>query len=143
MKTPLTHHTVAAAAILGAAGLMLAASGCAHTVTTAPTTTAATTTATVGMTNTLKFTPQTITVHVGDTVVWKNGSDLTHTVTDVPKLASKAGDATLPKGAKSFNSGYINPGKSYSHTFTVPGTYHYFCIPHEALGMTGVVIVKP
>ena len=95
------------------------------------------------MTNTLKFTPQTLTVHVGDTVVWKNGSALTHTVTDVLKPASTAGDATLPKGAKPFNSGYLNPGQSYSHMFAVSGTYHYFCIPHEATGMVGVVIVKP
>jgi len=121
-----------AAVILGAAGFVLAAPGQAVAATV-----------TASMTNTLKFTPQTLTVHVGDTVVWKNGSALSHTVTDVPKLASKTGDATVPKGAKPFNSGYIDPGQSYSHTFTVPGTYHYFCIPHEATGMTGVVIVKP
>lgn len=121
-----------AAVILGAAGFVLAVPGQAYAATV-----------TAGMTNTLKFTPQTLTIHVGDTVVWKNGSALSHTVTDVPKLASKAGDAMLPKGAKPFNSGYIDPGQSYSHTFTVPGTYHYFCIPHEATGMTGVVIVKP
>lgn len=126
-----TMHTMAVA-LLGAAGVMLAASGSASAAT-----------AKVGMTNTLKFTPHTLTVHVGDTVVWKNGSALTHTVTDVPKLASKAGDATLPKGAKPFNSGYLNPGQSYSHTFTVPGTYHYFCIPHEATGMVATVVVKP
>lgn len=121
-------HTVAA--FLAATGMMLAAAANA-------------TPARVGMTNTLKFTPQTVTVHVGDTVKWHNGSVLTHTVTDVPKLASEPDDATLPEGAKSFNSGYLNPGESYSHTFTVVGTYHYFCIPHEATGMVGVVIVKP
>lgn len=122
-----------ATTFLVAAGMMLAAAGGASAANTVK----------VGMTNTLKFTPQTVTVHVGDTVVWHNGSALTHTVTDVPKLASKQGDATLPKGAKPFNSGYLNPGQSYSHTFTVPGTYHYFCIPHEATGMVGVVIVNP
>lgn len=126
-----TTHTMAAA-ILGAAGFLLAAPGCASAAT-----------AKVGMTNTLKFTPQTLTIHVGDTVVWKNGSALTHTVTDVPGLASKTGDATLPKGAKPFNSGYLNPGQSFSHTFTVPGTYRYFCIPHEATGMVATVVVKP
>ncbi len=128
----LSTPSAMAAVIFGVAGIMLAASG-----------SAAAATVTVGMTNTLEFTPQTLTVHVGDTVVWKNGSALTHTVTDVPKLASTAGDARLPKGAKPFNSGYLDPGRSYSHTFTVPGTYHYFCIPHEATGMVGVVIVKP
>lgn len=131
MKTAIRRTP--AAVILIAAGMMLAAMVTAR----------AGTMVRIGMTNTLKFTPHQVTVHVGDTVVWHNGSALSHTVTDVPKLASQAGDATLPKGAKPFNSGYINPGQSYSHTFTVPGTYHYFCIPHEATGMTGVVIVKP
>jgi plastocyanin len=27
------------------------------------------------------------------------------------------------------------------HTFDVPGTYQYFCIPHEMAGMTGTVVV--
>ncbi len=128
MKLPKRRRL--AAAILGSAGVMLGASGY-------------TATATVGMTNTLRFTPPTLTVHVGDTVVWKNDSALAHTVTDVPKLASTASDASLPMGAKPFNSGYLNPGKSYVHTFTVPGTYRYFCIPHEATGMVGTVIVEP
>lgn len=123
---------MSAAMLLGAASLVLAVPGC-----------AAAGTVEVGMTNSLKFTPQKVTIHTGDTVKWTNGSQITHTVTDVPKLASKAGDATLPQGAKSFNSGYLNPGQSYSHTFTVPGTYHYFCIPHEATGMVGTVVVKP
>lgn len=130
MKTVASR--LAVMVFLGTAGFALAVPGWASAKTI-----------TVGMTDSLHFTPHTVTIHKGDTVVWKNGSLLTHTVTDVPKLAVKQGDATLPKGAKPFNSGYLNPGQSFSHTFTVPGTYHYFCIPHEAVGMLGVVIVKP
>ena len=31
--------------------------------------------------------------------------------------------------------------KTYSLKFTVAGTYKYFCIPHELLGMVGQITV--
>jgi plastocyanin len=96
----------------------------------------------VRMTQDKTFEPKTITVKVGDAVVWTNVSDMPHTVTDVPSMAATAQDAALPPNAKEFDSGLVSPGKDYSHTFTVPGTYKYFCIPHEALGMVGTVVVK-
>ena len=37
--------------------------------------------------------------------------------------------------------GAIAPGEQYRHTFTVPGWYHYYCIPHEPAGMMGNVHV--
>lgn len=96
----------------------------------------------VRMTQSQTFEPKTITVKTGDTVVWKNVSDMTHSVTDVSSLAPSAADAAAPPNAKEFNYGLIAPGKQYSHTFTVPGTYKYFCMPHEAVGMLGTVIVS-
>jgi plastocyanin len=57
-------------------------------------------------------------------------------------MAVTAQDAALPPNTKEFDSGLISPGKDYSHTFTVPGTYKYFCIPHEAAGMVGTVVVS-
>lgn len=77
-----------------------------------------------GMKN-LNYLQSRLQVTVGTTVEWKNNDPLPHTVTAVDK---------------SFNSGLINPGKSYSHTFTKPGTYSYFCTPHPF--MKGVVVVK-
>ena len=96
----------------------------------------------VRMTEGKMFDPQTVTVRPGETVVWKNASDMTHSVTDEPSLAVSAEDAALPAGAEHFNSGLIAPGKDYSHTFKVPGTYKYFCIPHEEAGMVGTVVVS-
>ena len=96
----------------------------------------------VRMTESQTFEPKTITVKTGDTVVWKNVSDMTHSITDVSSQAASAADAAVPPNAKEFDSGLIEPGKEYSHTFTVPGTYKYFCIPHEAVGMLGTVIVS-
>ena len=96
----------------------------------------------VRMTDSNSFDPKTITVKSGDTVVWKNGSAMSHSVTDVSSLAVDAKDAALPADAKEFNSDLIPPGKDWSYTFTVPGTYKYFYIPHEALGMVGSVVVS-
>jgi len=97
----------------------------------------------VNMTVTLKFSPDKVTVYQGDTVEWKNQSPFTHTVTDDPALATNKTDSVLPEGAIPFNSGNIEPNETYRYTFTVPGTYHYFCIPHEKDKMKGEVIVVP
>ena len=66
-----------------------------------------------------------IEVTVGTTVEWTNRDPLAHTVTAVDR---------------SFNSGLIQPGKTYRHTFTKAGTFNFFCIPHSF--MRGRVVVK-
>ncbi len=98
--------------------------------------------ATVTMTNQLTFEDDTVNVSVGETVVWRNNSDLVHTVTADPARAAKEGSANLPSGAKPFDSGRLAPGATFSHAFRVVGTYGYFCVPHEAASMTGTVIVS-
>jgi plastocyanin len=65
-----------------------------------------------------------ITVAVGTTVEWTNADPLPHTVTAVDK---------------SFNSGLIQPGKTFRHTFTKAGTFNFYCMPHPF--MKGVVVV--
>ena len=99
--------------------------------------------AVVGMTNTMQYAPDTVRVQVGETVRWKNSSDVMHTVTADPAEAFKDASVALPDGAETFNSGNLNPSATFEHTFEVPGTYRYFCIPHEAVGMNGTVIVAP
>jgi plastocyanin len=96
---------------------------------------------TVRMTSRDAFVPKTLTIKVGDTVVWENDSPGVHTVTDNSAFASAKQDASVPAGTEPFNSGPVEAGKQYSHTFTAPGTYKYFCVPHEADGMVGTVIV--
>ncbi|TMQ32320.1 MAG: hypothetical protein E6K70_19165 [Planctomycetota bacterium] len=66
-----------------------------------------------------------------------------HTVTDDPSKAAKPSDAALPSGTQAWDSGQLNGGQSFSHTFDTPGDYTYFCIPHESLGMVGRVTVTP
>ena len=98
--------------------------------------------AVVNMTNSLAFQPDAVRIKAGETVEWRNRSLFTHTVTDDPVRAKDAGDAQLPVGAQSF-SAQVGPGEVYRHIFAVPGTYRYFCMPHEGRGMHGQVIVEP
>lgn len=97
--------------------------------------------ATVGMTNTMKFSPDTVRIEAGETVRWENTSLLAHSVTGDPSLSTIEGSAELPKDAKPFNSGMMDPEQTFEHTFEIPGTYKYFCIPHEGTRMYGWVIV--
>lgn len=96
---------------------------------------------TVNMTSALKFEPSTLTVPKGTTVTWRNTSAVGHTVTDDPAKAANKADAALPSGAELWDSGNINPGGTFQHTFDTPGTYTYFCIPHEAAGMVATITV--
>jgi len=103
----------------------------------------------VGMTGN-SFVPREIEVSVGETVRWRNTSARAHTVT--------AYESSLPEGAAVFASGgfesqsaavdgwrdgegAIESEDTFEHTFEVPGTHRYYCIPHEAADMTGVVEV--
>lgn len=99
-------------------------------------------TAVVKITHQEMFSPKTLTIRAGDTVEWINSSGAVHTVTDDPALAATPKDATLPKGAAPFNSGFLKAGQAYRHRFTAPGQYRYFCLLHESSGMVGAVLVK-
>jgi plastocyanin len=91
----------------------------------------------------MSFEPKTTTIKRGDTVEWRNTSIVAHTVTDDPQKAEKKGLASLPSGAKPFDSGKLKAGSIFKHTFTVPGTYKYYCELHDEHGMTGTVVVNP
>ena len=97
--------------------------------------------AVVQITDLLQFEPGSVQIHVGDVVEWKNVSVLVHTATGDPALAQIEGSAVLPEGAAPFDSGNLEPQATFRHRFDVPGTYQYFCIPHEAAKMTGTVVV--
>jgi plastocyanin len=73
----------------------------------------------------MKFTQDRIEVVAGTTVRWTNNDQLQHTVT--------ANDG-------SFDSGLINPGGTWTHTFTQSGEYAFHCTPHPF--MKGVIVVR-
>ena len=89
-----------------------------------------------------RFVPDPVTIAVGDTVKWTNPAFVTHTVTFDPAMAATPGDVALPPGVAPFDSGNIEEDQTFSHTFTVKGTYKYVCKYHEAMGMVGTVIVN-
>ena len=48
----------------------------------------------------------------------------------------------IPDGAESWDSGMlVEPGATFEVTLTEAGVYDYYCLPHEALGMVGRIIV--
>ena len=92
----------------------------------------------------MAFEPNRVTVRAGETVEWRNDSDIVHTVTADPARAKDPEKSVaLPEGAETFHSGRMKPGDVFRHTFTVPGHYRYFCVPHERMGMIGEVEVTP
>ena len=74
------------------------------------------------------FTPKTLTIKVGDTVIWTNKGGF-HTVTGNTAAEPLCG---LSQG--------IN---SCTETFTTAGTFAYRCVFHANIGMVGTINVQP
>ncbi len=72
------------------------------------------------------FVPQTVTVKAGTTVTWVNRDDVPHTVVSTEK---------------EFRSQVLDTDGTYTHTFTAPGSFDYYCSVHPH--MKGKVIVEP
>jgi amicyanin len=70
------------------------------------------------------FSPATITVKAGSTVVWTNDDAIQH-------------DVTFDGGG--ITSSVLNHSDTFSHTFPTAGTYHYICSIHPF--MHGTVVV--
>jgi amicyanin len=72
----------------------------------------------------LAFSPATVTIKAGSTVVWTNDDSIQH-------------DVTFDGGG--IASSVLNHNDTFSHTFLTAGTYHYICSIHPF--MHGTVIV--
>jgi plastocyanin len=88
------------------------------------------------------YEPALLTIKVGETVEWKNVGNSVHHASSDPSTAVNPTEVSNPPGAKPFDSGFLQPGQSFTYTFTVPGTYKYICAPHETSGMVGEVVVR-
>jgi len=73
------------------------------------------------------FSPATITIDAGDSVTWTNNGPSAHTTT---------------ADGGSWDSGNLDVGQSFTHTFTSAGTFAYHCQYHVSLGMVGTVVVE-
>ena len=76
------------------------------------------------------FSQEIVKINSGDTVFWQ-ATDKGHNV----EFISKNG---VPEGVEKFKS-KIN--KDAEYTFTIPGIYAYWCVPHKTMGMIGFIIV--
>ena len=62
------------------------------------------------------FSPAALTISVGTTVSWRNTTSVPHTVTS--------------NDGRTFNSGTISPGRTFSFKFTSAGRFPYHCNIH-------------
>ncbi|MCU4926895.1 plastocyanin/azurin family copper-binding protein [Halobacteria archaeon AArc-dxtr1] len=107
----------------------------------------------IGMTRT-EFVPEEYTVSAGDTVVWKNTSEADHTVTayENVRFEEEGAEYFATGGYDDFDTafeefwgsrgGRLGTQETFEHTFDVPGTYSYVCLPHEEGGMIGTIHVE-
>lgn len=93
------------------------------------------------MTDGLQFRPAHVTVERGTRVTWRNVGAVAHTITTLKSKAATKPHARVPAGARAWDSGFVGARRSYSRVLRVPGTYRYFCIPHEGAGMIGTIVV--
>jgi plastocyanin len=75
------------------------------------------------------FAPANLSIRTGASVTWRFDDDLAHNV-------------SLASGPRGIYSPNFHQGATYSHQFTVPGTYKLFCYLHP-LTMNQVVTVRP
>jgi plastocyanin len=73
------------------------------------------------------FGPRALTITAGDTVTWVNQDSAPH-------------DVKTTSGPESVHSPMLDKGGTWSHTFTVAGSYGYVCTVHP--GMTAQLVVN-
>ncbi|MDQ2074527.1 plastocyanin/azurin family copper-binding protein [Haloarcula sp. H-GB4] len=97
------------------------------------------------------FNPGRLVINPGETVTWWDIESLKHTVTAYEKripgeadyFASGGFDSEIAARSEQTDPGLLSPGDRFAHQFTVPGHYHYCCLPHEDFEtMAGKVVVR-
>ena len=77
------------------------------------------------------FSPDTVRVNPGDSVIWTNNGTFMHTSTSG---VNGVWDSL-------WDSGDLTHGATFVHGFPINGTFNYFCRHHYLGGMKGVVVV--
>ena len=95
------------------------------------------------------YDPSPLTIKVGDTVKWINWSGGPHNVSfypdSIPAGAADELNADMPNKMAPLNGPLISDSLGvYQVTFAnvPPGTYKYYCIPHQAMGMKGTLVIE-
>jgi plastocyanin len=93
----------------------------------------------------LMFDPSTITVPAGTTITWRSDESITHTVTSgrYEGVDKTTGLRSSQDPDGTFNARLEGKGKTFSFTFTEPGSYTYYCDIHQGMNATIVVVANP
>lgn len=93
--------------------------------------------------STVWFDPTGLYVEPGTTVRWMVRENVHTTTAYHPR--NDHHPLRIPETAVPWDSGYlVHPGDHFDVALSVPGVYDYYCIPHEAVGMVGRIVVgKP
>jgi plastocyanin len=95
------------------------------------------------------FEPANLTVRAGDPIRFRNDTSEAHSVTaygdslpDGAEYFASGGARGEREARENISEGLLQPGKGYRVTLQTPGTYRYFCLPHEDDGMVGSITVE-
>jgi len=96
-----------------------------------------------------RFDPVNITIKRGDGIRWTLVNGPPHNVAfwndSIPSGAASVLQGNMPDQMGALSGQMMtNPNQTYTISFAgVPaGTYHYYCVPHLALGMKGTITVQ-
>jgi plastocyanin len=134
--------------LIGVASLLISAgalAGCSVNAESSATAPIATTPAPSGPVinlSSLMFDPASTTVQVGTTVTWRNDEPITHTITSgrFIEVDETTGLRSSQDPDGTFEATLPGKGKTYSFTFTKPGTYTYYCDIHQGMNATIKVV---
>jgi plastocyanin len=115
MRERFAWHSISARSVARvSAAALLVSTALLWTAVSPPSTAAAGTPVQIQMKN-FAFAPQTISITVGQPLMWTNDDVVPHTTT---------------ANEKAWNSGEVAPGHNYTVMLTKPGTYDYACTIH-------------
>ena len=88
------------------------------------------------------FDPIGVRIEPGQTVRWIMASPGNPHTTTAYHPSNGNHSLRIPEAAAPWDSGFLfKPGDTFDVTLTVEGVYDYFCLPHEAAGMVGRIVV--
>ena len=88
------------------------------------------------------FDPIGVRIEPGQTVRWIMASPGNPHTTTAYHPTNANHSLRIPEAATPWDSGFlVKPRDTFDVTLSVEGVYDYFCLPHEAAGMVGRIVV--
>ncbi|NHN40384.1 plasmid stabilization protein [Halorubellus sp. JP-L1] len=90
----------------------------------------------VGPGSEYSYAPEEVTTSVEETITWTWDSP-NHNVVVRSQPEGAGWEGTDGDASTTYGEDHV-----YEYAFEMPGTYEYYCQPHEGLGMVGTVVVE-